>query len=499
MKARSERGTILLAAIILMALAAIVVASSLSSTGTNSQSVVASKERSQEYFKSEETLGLAANWFRAHSTSLAMMFSRTNFYLLFDRSSPSVGSNDASNVTIPTKIKLRNTNYAAILTNDSSLASNYFPATTDTLTGAAFNPVTAFASSTFGSQKVRVTLVDAIANDSTKDYGDPDTGAAQPDTDFYPVYRIDAMTDDDSGTHVSAYMTGSLVIDSGVGFYGRDYVEVRQDIDSYKSNIGPYNTSTNRFANVPVGSHGSLSLHQNEIIYGTMKTTGAIINTSPFGGEVCADFISGCPNAGTTCQGSSCTIPSLPTYSAWASYCPSNQGNVTINPSATLTVAGNAANQKCWNTVTIGNNKVLTLTTTTYPYFFKTLTIPNNGRINFAPSPAAGTINIYVEKFTGDNFNGNQVYNINNKPYQLRIHYLGTAALTMNGTADMNAFLVAPYAGVTVSGNFTYQGGIKATSLYMTGSGNIHYDESGDVQTISDTTYRIRNQEENYK
>ena len=69
----------------------------------------------------------------------------------------------------------------------------------------------------------------------------------------------------------------------------------------------------------------------------------------------------------------------------------------------------------------------------------------------------------------------------------------------MNGTAAMNAFIVAPYTGVTVQGNFTFQGGIKATSLTATGSGVLRYDESGDITTISDVTYQVKNVEQNYR
>jgi hypothetical protein len=248
-----------------------------------------------------------------------------------------------------------------------------------------------------------------------------------------------------------------------------------------------------------VGSNSTIQVHQNEMIYGTARTNGGFNNSSPYGGKICSDFAAGCPNVGETCQGASCTVPGLPVYSSWGSYCPSNQGDLTINANSTLLVAGNAANQKCWNKIKVNSGKTLTIRTTNYSYFIDTFDIANNAVINFSPNPGNGTINLYVKSFVGDKFNGNQVFNVNNKPYQLRIHYLGTADLTMNGTAAMSAFLIAPYAGVNVQGTFDYSGGIKAKSLSCTGSGLLHYDESGDITTLSDVSYKLRNVNERYR
>ncbi|NMC63203.1 MAG: hypothetical protein GYA55_08535 [SAR324 cluster bacterium] len=159
-----------------------------------------------------------------------------------------------------------------------------------------------------------------------------------------------------------------------------------------------------------------------------------------------------------------------------------------------ITIASNAVSDKCWRLFKInGVHDSAVLKTTNYSYFFKTLDIPNNGLgLTLNPNPAGATINIYTMKITGDKFNANQMINTNNKPYQLRLHYLGTDALTVNGNADLSLFIVAPYADVTVSGNSGYYGGIKAKSLSFTGNGSIHYDESGDITTLSDVQYKVR-------
>lgn len=494
-----EGGYMLVAVLVLVSVAAIVVASALELTSSSSHSILAGENRSEEFLLNEQTFSLGVGWMRGNSTSLADPFSRNNFYSVFDRSSPSLGSNDTSSFGVPTKIKKQGSSQSAILTNTSALASGWFPSTVDTVTGTSFNPLTNFQSTAMGSKKIRVTLVDAVAVDPTKDFGDTDAGNPAPQTDFQPVYRIDSMDSLTSGSHLFGYFLGSLQYDYGVGFYGHNYFEMRQPCDSYISNNGAYSSSSKR-ANCSTGSNSEIRIHQTTSIYGTSRTNGAFNTTPPFGGKVCADFTSGCPNPGATCSGSSCQVAGLPSFSTWSTYCPTSQAGISPASGTTLTVAGNNPNQKCWASLTVGANKIVTLTSTQYPYFIDVLDIANNGRLNFAPSPSTGTITLYVRKFNNnDRFNGNQMFNSNNKPYQLRINYLGTNDLVLNGAATIHGFLVAPYAGVSVQGNHTYSGGIKALNLTFTGAGSVHYDESGDITTLKDVSYRLKGMTQRYR
>lgn len=489
---RQEQGYVLLGTLVLLMLSAFIIFSALNVAGTTTRSQGATNIRNNEYYEAEEGLNKAVSWLRKNSASLVLAFSSSNFYQNFDKSSSTVGTNDQTLFPVPSMIKIRNTNKSVVLSNDSALIVPEFPSTINLTTGQQFDAKTAFANDNFGSTKLRVTLVNAVPYNSALDYGDPDNGASQPGTDFNQVFRVDSFRSQTEGAHVFGYITGAMTYNYGVGFYGQDLVDLRQSCDSYLSNNGAY-TTTNRRANCPVGAGAGAQVHQNAPVYGTLKAQGAITKTSPYGGAVCADFNTGCPNKGETCEGTACNVPGLPTYSTWATFCPSNQGNVTVSANITMTVAGNAANQKCWATVKVNSSRTLTLRTTSYSYFIDTFDIANNAKVNFSPDPASGTINLYVRKFVGDMFNGNQIFNTNNKPYQLRIHYLGTSPLTLNGTAAMSAFIVAPYAPVTVSGSFIYSGGIKAKSLSVTGSGKLRYDESGDITTLSDVTFKYRN------
>lgn len=501
-----QSGHILAGTTVLTALAAVVIAGALELTLSSTKAVTSSSHRSTEYFQTEQSLGLGVSFLRDNSTSLTQPFSRSSFYSLFDRSVPSVGSNDTSSFGVTTLLKRQGTQQTAFFTNSTEFGTAWFPSSVDTVSGATATPLSLFASASLGAKRVRVTLVDAVAQDPSKDFGDPDSGSAQPQTDFNPVYRIDTMDSTTRGAHLFGYVVGSLQYDYGVGFYGRDYFELRQPCDSYLSNNGAFST-TNRRANCSTGSNSSIAIHSQTTLYGSARTNGSIATGSPFGGSICANIpSSSCGGStsqtcqtGSTCQGASCQVPGLPSFSSWSTYCPTNQGAVTPTSGSTLVASGNSPNQRCWSSVTISNNRVVTLTSTQYPYFIDTLTIANNGRLNFAPLNSTGTITLYVRNIVGDRFNGNQVYNINNKPYQLRLNYLGTNALTLNGTAAMSSFIVAPYAPVAVQGNFTFNGGIKATSLTFTGSGSIHFDESGDITTLKDVTYTLRNTTQRYR
>jgi hypothetical protein len=494
---KRDKGNILLGVMILVAISAIMIATALDFAATSSRTTANERSRTREYYESEQSLAIAVSWLRSNSKNLTTVFGRSNFYQTFDRSAPSYGGNDSGVAQVHTKVKLRNTNNSVFLANDSALGASSFPNTTNASTGASFNPVSEFSSGSFGPDLVRITLVDAVPVDPAKDFGDPDNGAAPPQTDFYPVFRIDAMESTSKGSHVYGYVVGNLIYDYGIGFYGRDFLELRQTCDSYLSTDGQYTDST-KWANCSTGSNGEIRIHQAEALYGSAQTNGSIRTSPPFGGNVCSDFLNGCPNRGLTCQGSTCNVPDLPVYGTWSSYCPTNQGNLNVNSDSTLTVAGNSANQKCWNNVSIGNGTTLTLTSTSYAYFFNSLNL-NNGTLAFEPNPNTGTITLYVNNWGGNNFNGNQVLNTNNKPFQLRIHYLGNNSLTLNGTAEIRAFIVSPNAGVTVSGNFDYHGGIRAANLTLTGNGDIHYDESGDVTTLGDSQYSLRNIIQKYR
>ena len=422
---------------------------------------------------------------RANSQSLVSPFAGGNFLNTFDRSSPSYGNNDTGASKVPTKLKLRNSSNSAIISNSAALASAQFPNTTHITTGAAFNPQNVFGSADMKGNLVRITLVDAIPLDPTKDA----PPLAAPETDYSPVYRVDSLTSSDRGAHLFGYVTGNLYYIDTVGFYGKDFVQVNQDCTSATfqgANPGPTN------AKCPVASMGSITIANNAEIYGSGRANGSIVPLT----RVCGDYPS-CQTRGRNCQGTSCNVPDLPVFRSWNEYCPTSNGDYTVaaNQNRILVTAG------CYNNVTINNKGSITLQTTGTPYFFKNLNISGGNpltQIRIAPSPATGTVELYVETIVTDNLNGNQAINPSYRPSQFRIYYLGSNNLMLNGNAEMKFAMVAPYAQVTLSGNSTFSGGIVAKSLILNGSATVRYDETLGGATLNDLTFRLRNIEQAY-
>ena len=202
-------------------------------------------------------------------------------------------------------------------------------------------------------------------------------------------------------------------------------------------------------------------------------------------------------------------MPLLEHYDTWATYCPSQKPSVTYSVDDTLSVVDSDPSDaeilpidRCWEEVIVNTGTRLTLDSTNSPYYIKTLDLKNNSTsiIDVNPSPAGGTVELWVEKIVGDKLNGNQSINSTGRPVQFHLIYLGTDPLTLNGNADMNVGLVAPNAEVTVSGNFDYHGALLAKRLTLTGSGGIHYDESlGGTGDISDIQFRLREVAQYYR
>jgi len=486
---RQEDGYVILMFLLLMVLSLAVVGGSLRVSAANIRTTHAATVRTERYFQAESGMNEALSWLREHSASILKPFSSSEFLTRFDRGAPSIGTNDTGDVRIPTKIKIRGTTNSVILTNSSDLATSAFPTTSHISTGASFNATGSFSGLTFDDSKVRVTLVDAVPLDPAKD----SPPLAAPDTDYYPVYRIDSLTDLDRGAHTYGFVTGNLFYVDTIGFYGRDYVDAMQNCASAKytgANAGPIN------AKCPVGSQGTITVANNARIYGSARTNGGIVN--PAG--VCADYPS-CAAGGSKCTGPACGVPGLPTYQSWDSYCPPAAGPYPdlvagANQNLVLNSAG------CYNSMTINNRGSYTLTNTTAPYFIKTFTVVGGNpltQLKIAPSVADGTVQMYTLTVTGGNINGNQAVNNSARPSQFRLIYLGSIDLTLNGNARISMGLTAPYAGITVQGNNEFRGGIVAKNLRFTGSATVMYDEGLGGSTLTDVTFKMRQVEEYYR
>lgn len=498
----SKDGYVLIGVLILVAIAGIITSGSLNFSTSTLRTTHALEVRDREFFSAEDSLSRGVAWLRDYSTSMINVFGREEFKKHFVLTAPSFGNNDNTQFKLPTRVKLVAGGGvdSAMLTSNSLLGVSKFPNTIDTYSALGMNPASLFRNAKLGVDGVRITLIDAVPKDYNGAFN-ADGSLKEPlTTDFYPVYRIDALRLPERGGHVFSYVIGDLVTTSSFGFYGRDLLDISQKCDSYISDVNNKNyTAARRRANCTTGSEKNLLIGNNKRVFGSAKSNGKFVRDDSKE-PVCADFKTPC-TPGVKCagtEGGTCRVPQLPTYKPWNEYCPTQKAavNGVNNVDKIVTIASNAPADRCFSALNIsGKTQKITLKTTAYSYFVDTLTLPNNngGLLNFAPDTTDGTINLYVRKFSDTTINASSVMNLNNRPAQLRIHYLGTEDLKINGNSAMNAFIIAPYANITVQGNNDFAGGIKAKELVITGSADVHYDESGDIENVSDVVYKVRN------
>lgn len=520
----SQEGYILVSILLLSALAALLTIIALDSSSAGRKAIASTRKAETEFFNAEGAMQTAYAWINEQSANWGSLFSGSVFVATFTRSTtPSVGSNDTGQFTVPTRIKLLGTNNSAIIHNrTAAFGSAAFPASTNLITGASYDALTDFSAKVNLDSLVRITLVDAIPLDPTS----PAT------TEYSPVFRIDALRAADRGGQVSALVTGKMLTTPGSGFSGRDFIELRQSCDSYQSSTAsPNYSTTSRRANCPIGSEGPVYIHSSATVNGSVTTKSSIATGSPWGGSICASFASGCPVQGTICAGSTCNPPTMTlTPSSFAAACSSTAPDLTISSGTSEATAwtiesakapntttnqpsGTPANtyrNNCWNNLKINSNRWVRFRaglsgSTPTAFYIKTLDIANNATVLFDDN-GGKQITLYVEKIVGNSYNGNQIGGLKSTqptamipPNMLKVNYWGTAALTLNGNAMMNSFLVAPNAGVTVSGNFTYNGGIMAKSLVASGAGALHYDETGGNAVNIDMQLRMRTMNEYFR
>lgn len=468
----------LLGALILAAVAMLLLAYVLGQLSSGGQAVQAQRERQLVYYEAEETLGRTVTWLRKNSALLISPFLRDSFYGLFDRSAPSSGANDASGLSLPTRIKLQSTANSAILVSNALLATPAFPVTT-IADGSRFDVQADFAGALSGRTFVRLTLMDALPASRSADYGDTDQGSPAPTTDFYPIWRVDVLTDLTAGVHLHAFITGALV-STDLGFYGQDSNSVDRTCDSYRAVDGVYG-GANRFANCSVTSTSTLSIKVNSYIYGAARTNTVLSGEGPYRGRVCGDFSDGCPVPGIICEGAACQVPQLAAAEAWSSFCPADQGNLTIKKNTTLRVNNDNPHSKCWNTVTVTKKATLTLVTSDIPYYFKNLVVDAGSQVLIQPASSDVSIKMYVAALDHDRLLNWQVVNPGLKPYQLEFNYWGSTTLAVTSGSAMHMLLYAPTASIDLSGNRDFFGAIRAKALTMSGSSQLHYDESRPV------------------
>ncbi|NLF25010.1 MAG: hypothetical protein GX589_05050, partial [Deltaproteobacteria bacterium] len=435
-------GYALVAVMILLSLGLVLASGMIESSGSNTKTRAVVNTQSNYYYQVEDTLNRIVGWLQANNKNLVTAFTAANFDANFRTGKPSLGDNEGEHFGVPTMIKMPNGTSSVMLSNNSFFGQAAFPVTTNLDTGSTFDAVSAFQNADLGTANARVIL----------------TWARHTNGNYQPIFRADVITGNnpDRGVHTYSYIYSQLVASSpSVGFFGRDYVKFQTPnnvCNSYQYTLsgGTWSKGAPR-SNCPINSNGAITV--GGTINGTASTNmqnGIVLSGGRISGAQCAQ--GGCHNM------------TLPTFSTWDEYCPGNTTDVTVNSNKELPNGG------CYRDISIANKKTLSLSDTENPYYFRKLNFNANfAKFDLKNVPAGKQVVIYVQEINNNHINGNQFYNPTHAPNMLKINYIGTNPLTLNGTADINCQLVAPLINVSLKGNFNFYGGIMAQSIDMVG------------------------------
>lgn len=472
----NEKGYVLVGVLFILTLSLIIAAGMLNSSATNAKTRALVTTQADYYYEAEETLNRVTAWLQSNSKNIVNAFSSANFNNNFDRGAPALGDNEGEFFGVPTMVKMKGSAHSVMLSNNPFFGQAAFPATTNIDSGAPFDAMAAFQSADLGRANARLILI----------------WARQTDGAYEPIFRADVITGNnpDRGVHSYSYVYSTLVnLTGGVGFYGKTHLFLEtpnNDCYSYQYtyNAGAWSRGAPR-SNCPVASDAEINISSK--VYGTAKTLledGIVL--SPPGGSV----------SGEKCMGAGCHNYHLPALGNWDSYCPGNTTDVTISSDTTWPAGG------CWRNVTINHKKTLNLTDTHNPYYIKYINFGGDqAHLDFGSLPQDQQVTLFVEQLNNNyHFNGNNMLNTHNAPHQVWINYLGSEKLYLDGTAAINAVIIAPYAIVDVRGNFNFYGGIQALTLDVGGHARINYDEAlGYMPVLSDITYDLKKTSQRYR
>jgi hypothetical protein len=401
------------------------------------------------------------SWLRANSNTLADIFARTEFYTHFRLASSQNAANQGPHLDVPTRLRLSSGMRTPLLTNSSLFGAIEFPVAID-----GTNHSDLFLSAFRNAPPLAITFVDAYPLDPSRDFG-PNEPAQ---TDFIPVVRIDVLSSTTGGGHRVAYLRVSRDGNTlPVSFYGEQRVDLIGRCNGYSSTASGNPRRAPAVASCHIASAGRVTITSSGRVYGAVSAKEGMA----ISGRVCGDMA--CRTAGDICNGSSCAVPSLPTYPAWDTLCPQSQSQLQISNSAIvqLEILGNDPINRCWDEIKFTGDRMrrIRLVSTNHPYFIRTLNLEGNSgrRIEVSPSPGSSRVELYIERIVDLAPNTMLFRNRTNKPTQFFLHYLGTAPLVLDQNY-LYARVVAPYALVQKSSITRFFGSIFAQEVILEGT-----------------------------
>ncbi|MBI4308866.1 MAG: hypothetical protein HY591_00890 [Candidatus Omnitrophica bacterium] len=241
-------------------------------------------------------------------------------------------------------------------------------------------------------------------------------------------------------------------------------------VDSYNSNNGPYDTSTNSDTNGDIGSNGTTA---GIISIGNNISVGGDVSTG-VGGTVTVG--SNSEISGTTTQGAGVSLPAVTVPAALTGL--ASSGVKSVSGSSDM----DAGDYK-YSSMSMDNNATLNVTGAVRLYLTdaSAFTAANNVTINI---DSGASLQIFVDGVLTIN-NNVTLSSATNAPKDLQIYstYTGSNGVTINNNGVLSTAIYAPATDVSVGNNGDIYGSIIGETVSLNNNSALHYDES--LSTLS--------------
>jgi hypothetical protein len=288
------------------------------------------------------------------------------------------------------------------------------------------------------------------------------TGTASSSLMTLPVSRTVTVT-----VHPTTPFEWAILAKGQIDFKGNTPL-----VDSWNSDDGVYDATTNQRSNGTVGTDGSLINAGGLDIWGSMITgPNGTVNAGSGFTMNSNDYCRAVPT-NTISNGLEVFIPSV--SEPWVM----GSSGVTVvdNDDESIVVSGNTSLELD----DLNGDMAITGSGTLILYVNE---VSIGGGDDFTITPTPGQ-NLSVIIYVKNDFDvaGNGIANTTGKATNLQIYCLPTCAeVDLGGTSEFVGALYAPDSDVKLNGNEDYYGSVIAKTVFYNGTGSFHYDEALDT------------------
>ncbi len=247
-------------------------------------------------------------------------------------------------------------------------------------------------------------------------------------------------------------------------------------VDSWNSSLGAYSATPGagytRRMNGTVGTDGKLINAAGADIYGSVATgAGGVVTTSP-GFNMYSDATSR-NGTNTISDGLKVYVPSVSAPWTW-------QTRTVVDPSSPQlsSISGTATyemHSPDHSNLAISGSGTLIL-------YVDSFSQQGNEGLTITPNPVGSSLQVIMYVKNSLNLTGNGGVNMNGTAANLQIYGLPTCtSIDLGGTQATQAAIYAPDSSVTIHGTADFFGAFVGKTFTISGTPNIHYDESLDT------------------